>query len=268
MILATDLDRTLLPNGHDEYEGTIPVLFDALKDKKITIVFVSGRNMALFEEAREEFDIPIPDFFLGSVGTEMFKKEDDNLVSDTRWIKYLRANTPNWNVEEFKKNIGDVEDLRLQDEGVQNEFKLSFYLDNFETNKDTAVARITKAVGDTGADADVVYSVDPLKNVGLIDVLPKIATKVTALEYLRKKLGEEKKNVIYCGDSGNDILPLTFGYKSILVKNAHPDTKEEVARTNNEKEFSDKLYLAKGEGEYNGNYSSGILEGLAHFDII
>jgi len=268
MILATDLDRTLLPNGHDEYDGTLPVLFEALEEKNITLVYVSGRNMALFDAAQEEFDIPVPDFFLGSVGTEMFVKENDKLVPDTGWIAYLRANTPNWNVEEFKKQIGEIEGLRLQEPDVQNEFKLSFYLDDFDAKKDDAVAHIARAVNETGAEADVVYSVDPLKNVGLIDVLPKIATKVTALEYLREKLGEGKEDVTYCGDSGNDILPLTFGYKSILVKNAHPDTKEEVARTNNEKEFSDKLYVAKGEGEYNGNYSSGILEGLTHFNII
>jgi len=286
MILATDLDRTLLPNGHDEYDGTLPLLFEEIGKLDVTLVYVSGRNLALFEEARREFDIEIPDFFLGSVGTEMFKKEEDRLVADTEWVEHLRANTPNWNVEEFKKRIGDLpvrgltasnaqagtqtgmDGLRLQEQSVQNEFKLSFYLDDFEMKKDIAVAHITDAISGTGTKADVVYSVDPLKNIGLIDVLPKIATKITALEYLRKKLGVAKEEVVYCGDSGNDLLPLTFGYKSVLMKNARPIIKEKAMNIVKKKNINECLYIAKGEGKYNGNYSSGILEGLEHFGVI
>jgi len=268
IIFATDLDRTLLPNGHDEDGNTIPLLFRALEGKDITIVYVSGRNMALFEEARNKFDIPLPDFFLGSVGTEMFKKGNGVLVVDGGWIDYLRGNTAHWDVEEFKKRIGEIAGLRLQEPEVQNEFKLSFYLDDFELKNKEVVEQITRAVAGSGAEVDVVYSVDPLKNVGLIDVLPKVATKVTALEYLREQLGAGKSDVVYCGDSGNDVLPLTAGYKSILVKNAHTDTKDEVVQINKEKEFMDTLYIADGRYGLNGNYSSGILEGLIYFGVL
>jgi len=198
----------------------------------------------------------------------MFKKEGDSLVPDTGWIEYLHANTPQWDVEKFKKDIGEMENLRLQEPDVQNEFKLSFYLDNFDNEKDAMLQHIKAAVGKTCTNADVIYSVDPLKKIGLIDVLPKIATKVAALEYLRKELNMPKEDVVYCGDSGNDLLPLTFGYSSILMKNARPAIKEKAVRITTEKNLSDFLYISEGKYGLNGNYSSGILEGLVHFGII
>ncbi len=264
MIIATDLDRTLLPNGDDEYDDTLNVFFDAVKKNKLTLAYVSGRNMDLLEQAIAEFGIETPDFFIGSVGTEIFVKKNDILIPYEPWSVYLNKNAGKWSRDMFVEKIGEPKSLSLQEDSVQNEFKLSYYVD--EEDAESIVASIKKALSEFEKDIDVVYSIDPLKKIGLIDVLPKIATKVTALAFLRDELGLTDEDVIYAGDSGNDILPLTAGFKSILVKNAHPDTKEDVMRINKDKELS-SLYIAHGEGEYNGNYSSGILEGMKYFGV-
>jgi len=124
-------------------------------------------------------------------------------------------------------------------------------------------------LADIGIHANVLRSVDPIaNNVGLIDILPKIATKATAIEFLREQEHLSKKDVVYCGDSGNDIQPLTNGYRSILVNDAPEDVKETVSNIVAKNGNSDTLYIAHKTKNLNGNYASGILEGLIHFGIV
>jgi sucrose-6F-phosphate phosphohydrolase len=267
IILSTDLDRTLLPNGKEKYDGTLPLFFDVVKEKKLMLVYVTGRNIKLFEEARSEFKIEIPDFMIGDVGTMIYKKEDDKLVLDIGWIEHLEKNVPNWDTAVIKNKLSVNFQIRLQDESRQNKYKLSYYLDDTQNEKEV-LDFIENEIKIIGVDAHVVFSVDPLENVGLIDILPRIATKATALEFLRERFSLLKESIIFCGDSGNDMLALTNGYKSILVNNALDDIKKDALRINREKGYLDNLYISKGVDRLNGNYSSGILEGLMHFGII
>lgn len=51
-ILATDLDRTLLPNGQWEADESAISLFNELTDKHDTLViYVTGRNLELTERS-------------------------------------------------------------------------------------------------------------------------------------------------------------------------------------------------------------------------
>jgi hydroxymethylpyrimidine pyrophosphatase-like HAD family hydrolase len=57
-ILATDLDRTLLPNGSWESDDKAISLFNDLTEKHdVLIVYVTGRNLALTENAIKEFGV-------------------------------------------------------------------------------------------------------------------------------------------------------------------------------------------------------------------
>ncbi len=267
IVLATDLDRTLLPNGKNAYDGTLPQLFSVIKKKKLALVYVTGRNLELFKEAMREFKIEVPDYMIGDVGTTIYKKDNNALSLDSEWINHISVNVPDWDIQTMKDMLRANRELRLQEETKQNKYKLSYYLDDISKEKE--ILKFVKDELNIFKDfVDVVYSVDQLKKKGLIDILPKIATKATALEFLRKRLDVSKESVIFCGDSGNDILALTNGYISILVKNALENIKVEVSRINKEKNFGGKLYIANGTGRLNGNYSSGILEGLIAFGII
>ena len=55
-ILCTDLDRTLIPNGNQPPDpgGAIPTLHALLKQVNLTLVYVSGRDIALVQQAIEE----------------------------------------------------------------------------------------------------------------------------------------------------------------------------------------------------------------------
>jgi len=53
---------------------------------------------------------------------------------------------------------------------------------------------------------------------------------------------------------------------SVLVANGHPAVREEAQRLAETRGCAERLYEAVGGwGGMNGNYSAGILEGVAHF---
>lgn len=62
------------------------------------------------------------------------------------------------------------------------------------------------------------------------------------------------------------MTALTSGLKSILVRNATAEVKTEAQQRVDAAGLSECLYFAKGDFMgMNGNYSSGVLEGLVHF---
>jgi sucrose-6F-phosphate phosphohydrolase len=285
MIIVCDLDRTLIPNGNEEYDNSLKEFYNRVSDlKDVVLVYATGRNLELFKEAEGEYGIKKPDYFLGSVGTEVYVNKKsfftrkNKLVPDSDWNSYVKKKHPNWDresiVEYVEKISGETFDQNaeqkefyLQEDSVQNKNKISYYLKD-ESQSDVIVGKISEYIRGNQINAEVVYSFDPHKDLGLVDILPKNATKLGALEFLIEKLREDSENVVYCGDSGNDLLPLTSGIKSVLVKNARDDVKEKAQKIVEEKGVKDKLYIAKGEGRLNGNYSSGVIEGLEYFGFL
>ncbi|NCS99273.1 HAD-IIB family hydrolase [Candidatus Parcubacteria bacterium] len=277
MIIVCDLDRTLVPNGAEEYDGSLEEFYERVSGlRDAVLVYATGRNLELFKEAEKEYGIRKPDYFIGSVGTEVYKNQKNfftrknKLVAYPEWNNYVKDKHPNWDRELIVQDIDEIlneEEFYLQEESVQNENKISYYLRD-EKKSDNIIQAISEYINQKQIRAEVVYSFDPHKNLGLVDVLPKDATKLGSLEFLIEKLGESPENVVYCGDSGNDLLPLTSGIKSVLVKNARADVKEKAMQIVEQKGVSDKLYIAKGGDRLNGNYSSGVIEGLEYFGFL
>jgi hydroxymethylpyrimidine pyrophosphatase-like HAD family hydrolase len=74
------------------------------------------------------------------------------------------------------------------------------------------------------------------------------------------------ENTVFSGDSGNDLDVLISPIKSILVANAHNEVKETIRAEITNNKLTNTVYIA--EGKYlnmNGNYSAGILEGIAYY---
>ncbi len=263
MIIATDLDRTLIPNGKQEYDNSMPQFSDLVKKNNITLFYVTGRNIQEIKDGIQEFDMPLPQAAIAEVGTRIYNY-DSEFTEDTDWLDLIEQSTTNWDTKAFEEAVLEVPGARLQEEFRQNKFKRSFFVDNVQDG-DAIVAEVKEKIATICEDAVIVWSVDETKQLGLLDILPKKATKVEAVEYLRKKFNAEMEDVIYCGDSGNDLLPLTFGYKAIVVKNAIDDVKQAALSQAANK---DNIYIAKGTDSLNGYYVSGIIEGLAHFNIL
>lgn len=265
-VVATDMDRTLLPNGKQKHDGSMKIFRKIMDQEKLLLIFVTGRRLKLLKEAVTKYKTPLPSYAVCDVGTTIYIIKGRRYFQDKGYRKIILSTTPHWNVEKFKSVLNSIKELKLQEKATQNEFKLSYYLYDIKI-ADKIVKETANKIRKICSDACIVYSVDETTKTGLLDILPKKATKVGALEYLRKKLKLRKTQIIYCGDSGNDIMPLTFGYKSILVRNAIPEVRASVERIKKDKGVS-YLYIARGYKKLNGYYVSGVIEGLIKFRVI
>lgn len=271
-IIATDLDRTLIPDGNEPLSKSGMKIFKKiLEKKKFKLVFVTGRNKGLILEGIKKYSLPKPDFCISSVGTIIYKYSGDKLEEIPGWKKEIKRNSKNFKIKKIKSSLKKIP-IKEQPKKHLNEFKQSYFV-KLNKNTESVVALVREKIEKSRVSAQVVYSVDHEKRVGLIDIIPKSADKVKALKFLTKKLKVKKENVVYAGDSGNDTTSLTSGLKAVLVKNASHDIKEAIIKISEEKKIKNKVYLAKGKFRFmgknlNGNYVSGILEGLNHFDWI
>jgi HAD superfamily hydrolase (TIGR01484 family) len=62
--------------------------------------------------------------------------------------------------------------------------------------------------------------VDPFEGQGLLDFLPRDVSKAYALKWWSDYHGVSHSDVVFAGDSGNDLAALTAGFCAILVANA------------------------------------------------
>jgi len=264
-ILATDMDRTLLPNGSWEADQNAIELFNELTRKHgVMVVYVTGRNLQLTEAAVSEFGVRPPDILIGDVGTSIRKYENGDWRFDKGWIDHVRRASPLWDAEAIRVVVAGIDGLREQEPEHQNPFKQSYYADH--ERKDNILAAIAERV-EGRYDEVAVYSYDSMDDKGLVDFLPNSATKQTALEYVAEVYGCEKGEVVFCGDSGNDIFPLTAGFSGVLVRNADEQLVENVRSAMAENPGL-KAYFAKGGFMgLNGYYTSGVLEGASHYGL-
>ncbi len=264
-ILATDLDRTLLPNGRWPPDpGAIDLFNELTRKHDVLLVYVSGRNLDLTERAISEFGIRYPDVLIGDVGTSIRKYGQDGWQLHGGWDAHVRQTSPAWDADAVRSAVAGVDGLTEQESEHCGPFKQSYYVDH-DRNK-----TILKAVDERVKgrfDEVIVYSFDPQSGKGLLDLLPQSATKQTALEYIADELGSRKSDVVFCGDSGNDVFPLTAGFSGVLVRNADDQLVASV------KQAADahpelRLYFAKGGFKgLSGYYTSGVIEGAYHYGV-
>jgi sucrose-6F-phosphate phosphohydrolase len=264
-ILATDLDRTLLPNGSWESDpGAIELFNELTQERDVLVVYVTGRNLELTEDAIKEFGVRYPDVLVGDVGTSIRKYENREWTFDDGWVTHVRRSSPRWDASAIRDAVAGVDGITEQEKEHLNQFKQSYYVDHGR-NKDI-LARIDGLVKGK-FDEVIIYSFDSQDGKGLLDFLPDSATKQTALEYVAEEFESEKEDVVFCGDSGNDIFPLTAGFSGVLVRNADEQLVENVKMAM-AKDAGLRAYFAKGGFKgLNGYYTSGVIEGAYHYGI-
>ena len=154
--------------------------------------------------------------------------------------------------------------MREQEREHLNPFKQSYYVEH--DNNEAVLKQVDERVKGR-FDEVIIYSFDSQDGKGLLDFLPASATKQTALEYVAGEFGAAKEEVVFCGDSGNDIFPLTAGFCGVLVSNADDQL---VANVNKAMAGNPalKVYFAKGGFMgLQGYYTSGVIEGAYHYGI-
>lgn len=266
VLLCCDLDRTILPNGPGEESPRARPMFGAVAAREeLTLAYVSGRNETLLKEAVADYGVPEPDYAIGDVGTTIYHVSGGAWEPWEAWWENIRSDWSGKSGGELVHYFDGVEGLRLQEPDKQNRFKLSFYADpDMDTNR--TLRDINGAMEMDGIRTSLIWSVDEVKGVGLLDAIPERATKAHAVKFLMEKTGFDRSNTVFAGDSGNDLPALTSGINAVLVKNAMDEVKEAALRKVDDKKINERLYVAQGGFlGMNGNYAAGVLEGLAHF---
>ncbi len=264
-MIATDLDRTLLPNGSWESDNGAIGLFNELTEKYgVLVVYVTGRNLQLAENAIQQYGVRYPHILIGDVGTSIRKYGNGNWEFDDGWIAHVKRMSPRWDAVGIKGAVAGIDGMKEQEREHLNQFKQSYYVEH--DKRDEILKKIDEMVKGKFDEVSI-YSFDSQDGKGLLDFLPDSATKQTALEYVAEELGLEKKNVVFCGDSGNDIFPLTAGFCGVLVRNADEQLVKNVRKAM-DKNADLKVYFAKGNFRgLNGYYTSGVIEGGYHYGV-
>jgi sucrose-6-phosphatase len=262
ILLATDLDRTLLPNGAQPESPLARPLFRRLAARtEICLAYVTGRHPALVEAAIAEYALPRPAFVIADVGASIYQIDTDTWQPRQDWRNAIAAAWSGLDHAHLAALLRNITDLTLQETSKQGNFKLSYYATPLDDPSDL-LQRVRDRLEPSGAEVNLIWSIDETSATGLLDILPAAASKLHALEFLRARLGIPLQQTLFAGDSGNDMEVLVSDIPAVLVANAQDSVRAEAtARAN-----PTALYLAEG-GLFgmNGNYSAGILEGLLHF---
>lgn len=266
ILVCTDLDRTLLPNGNCLESALARPTFSALvKRPEMVLAYVTGRHKALVEQAIAEYSLPQPDFVIGDVGTSIYTLTAGVWQDWPQWAEEIAPDGQGRDHADIQQLFDHLPGLVLQESAKQNRFKLSYYV-SLDTDPPQLLAAMRRQLAQHAIRAELVYSVDEAENSGLLDVLPASATKFHAVNFLMRQRGFSVENTVFAGDSGNDLPVLASAINSVLVANASSDVRKETVQLAQQQSTGHALYLAKGGFMgMNGNYSAGILEGIAHF---
>ncbi|OGR18645.1 MAG: glycosyl transferase family 1 [Desulfobacterales bacterium GWB2_56_26] len=236
-LLICDIDNTLI--GDDDSLTQLLVLLEEHRSE-VAWGVATGRSLELTLDAMTEYNIPIPDILICSVGTEMYYGPD--LRMDKGWQKHI---SHLWKPEEIKETLSRFDFLKFQEAEGQRSYKISYYLDN----EDNRLAKIHQALDERKLRYQVIYS-----HGQFLDVLPYRASKGRAVSYLRYKYEFLPRYVMVAGDSGNDTDMLLGRTRGLIVGNHS----EDLAHLRQ----APRIYFSRGE------YAAGIIEGLYHYGLL
>lgn len=261
-VLATDLDGTLIPLPNEPQNLTdLKQLSAEAAHNHLSLVYVTGRHFESVRKVMDECQLPEPDWIICDVGTSIYRRDESEEYSKlTEYQKFQEHITHEMPQTELKELLSSVPGLRLQEPEKQGQFKLSYYADADEL--ETIVVRLQQILDSTEAPYSLIHSVDPFNGDGLLDFLPRSVSKAHALEWWLEFQDIDSENLVFAGDSGNDLAALTHGYRSILVGNADRQLARQVYHRHHEQGWTNRLFLAQQKA------TSGVLEGCRWFGLV
>ena len=259
-VLATDLDGTLIPlPGSDANREDLRQLAKARSEGKLPLVFATGRNLESVEEAITEFDLPQPDWIICDVGSRIVDCRGGTGEDFVAYSEHLLELSGGLSRSEVEKALGAIDGLKLQVPEHQTDFKVSY--ECAAEQLDEILKHVEVCVADLPYSC--MGSLDPFLNCGLIDVMPGRVNKAYALLWLATHADFKPDEVVYSGDSGNDLAALASGFHAIIVSNASTGLVGKVAALQSERGIShERRFEAKGKA------TSGVLEGCLHYGLI
>ena len=112
LLICTDLDRTLLPNGNQPESPEARSIFKRLVScPDVCLVYVSGRNLTLIQEAIQEYDLPAPHWAVGDVGSTIYQLDGDRWKSWQSWSKEIAGDWQGLNAMDLEPLFVDLTEI-------------------------------------------------------------------------------------------------------------------------------------------------------------
>lgn len=260
-VLATDLDGTFLPLPDNA--GNLDALEAfrfARAQHRLGLVFATGRHFESVLDALHQFDLPIPDWIICDVGTSILRANGPTFERYAPFEHRLADQTRGTHRAEVESLLAPLDGLSLQDPEHQQRFKISYL--SPPALAESLAALANQRLQDACLPFACLASLDPFHGTGLLDVLPVGASKAAALVWLSTHANFSPDEIVFAGDSGNDLPALTCGFRAILVANATPDLANRAQRDLADRGLSERLFLASLPA------TSGVLQGCRHFGLL
>ncbi len=201
-LLITDVDNTLVGD-----ETSLVRLLAILKEHEHDIAWgvATGRNLNRTLGALAEYGVPMPDFIIAAVGTEIFYGPD--LICDNGWQRHIGYQ---WKPGDVSDILSGLSFLYPQDDEDQSPFKISYLMED----DPALLARVHHLLQESNIRYNLEFS-----NGQFLDILPYRASKGKAVRYLSYKWDTPLKRIMVCGDSGNDAEMLRGDTCGLVVGN-------------------------------------------------
>ncbi|MGB0713063.1 MAG: HAD-IIB family hydrolase [Gammaproteobacteria bacterium] len=263
VLLCCDMDRTVIPNGVQPESPTARALFRALAaHPSVHLAYASGRHHELVRKAIRTYQLPMPDYVITDVGTRIWELLGNEWQEYDHWTHTIGADWMDKGPSDLRAALSGLHALRPQEPSKQTPLKLSYYV-NRGVDHNALDSSIKRCMDALGIRHRRIWSMDEPAGVQLLDILPASAGKLGAVTFLAGRLGVHPDQIVFAGDSGNDLEVLVSPIPSVLVANAAPDVRQTVIEAIG---AGAPCHLAKGGYKgTNGNYAAGVVEGFAHY---
>ena len=262
-VLATDLDGTFIPLDEcGEQKDALSAIASAHGARRLKLVYVTGRHHASVMEAIASFGLPVPEWIISDVGTSIYQPRamsgDFDLYAP--YEEYLKNLVQGKDRAEIETLLENISGLQMQSPERQNTFKISYECQAEQL--DRLLSEIHQRLSGANMPYACIGSVDPFEECGLLDVLPAGVSKASALIWLSSHADFSPDEVVFSGDSGNDLAALVSGFRAIIVGNASQTLADKAMAQLEQRGLGSRLYRARGHA------TSGVLEGCRHFGLL
>lgn len=250
-MICLDIDGTLLNSKHQITDKTKEVIKYASNEKQIPVILVSARMPKGILFLQEELEISQPIIcYSGSLVMDKNKNILFNKSISIPSMKKIYEATEKFNVhlsvyKDDQWYIEEMDPWAKQESDITkiipniNKFDILFDLwdkENSGANKLLIMAEpdeITKIKEAIRDDSLNIYQ----SKTTYLEIMPKEASKTSAIEFLKEKFHISQNEIIAMGDNYNDIDMIEYAGLGIAMGNAPDVVKQsanEITLTNDE----------------------------------
>lgn len=236
-LIITDIDDTLI--GDEEALERFKELLNN-RDENVAFGIATGRTLESARQVIDEYNIPMPNIFITSVGTEI--NYDEDMIEDETWRRYLDYY---WNPGKITDVLDSIPGLIKQPDENQRKYKISYDID---FKKSPRVREIRKIVRNNKLKVNMIFS-----HQAYLDILPIRASTGLAARYLSIKWDIPEDKILAAGDSGSEEEMLRGNTLGVIVSNYSRELKKLKGQP--------RIYFAENA------CAGGILEGIEHYNF-